>query len=173
MTKSSDEQNNDQLNWNRYIEYICKIFHNVILFLQKEEKYCGSHVLLTYIIHLHTHECSKAFRSTRTLQWCNKGPNGDLTHRRFNRKSTVCSGADQRNHQISTSLAFLMGIHQWPVNSPHKGPVTRKCFHLMTSSWSFPTNLISWITVSSWLSHPHWRWYLKKSKNSQILCNYL
>ena len=22
-----------------------------------------------------------------------------------------------------------------PVNSPHKGPVTRKCFHLMTSSW--------------------------------------
>ena len=23
-----------------------------------------------------------------------------------------------------------------PVNSPHKGPVTRKCFHLMTSSWA-------------------------------------
>ena len=61
-----------------------------------------------------------------------------------------------------------MGIHQWPGNFPHKGPDTRKCFHLMTSSWSFPTNLISWITVSSWLSHPHWRWYLKKSKNSQL-----
>ena len=26
-------------------------------------------------------------------------------------------------------------IHRWPVNSPHKGTVTRKCFHLMTSSW--------------------------------------
>ena len=24
--------------------------------------------------------------------------------------------------------------HRWPVNSPHKGPVTRKMFHLMTSS---------------------------------------
>ena len=23
---------------------------------------------------------------------------------------------------------------RWPVNCPHKGPVTRKCFHLMTSS---------------------------------------
>ena len=40
--------------------------------------------------------------------------------------STVCSGADQRKHQSSASLAFAMGIHQWPMNSPHKGPVTRK-----------------------------------------------
>ena len=38
--------------------------------------------------------------------------------------STVYSGADQRKHQNSASLAFLMGIHRWPVNSPHKGPVT-------------------------------------------------
>ena len=42
--------------------------------------------------------------------------------------STVCSGADQRKHQSSASLAFLMGIHWWPVNSPHKGPVTWKMF---------------------------------------------
>ena len=41
---------------------------------------------------------------------------------------TVCSGADQRKHQSSASLAFVRGIHQWPVNSPHKGPVTRKMF---------------------------------------------
>ena len=27
------------------------------------------------------------------------------------------------------------GIHQGPMNSPHKGPVWRKMFHLMTSSW--------------------------------------
>ena len=42
--------------------------------------------------------------------------------------STVYSGADQRKHQSSASLAFVMGIHRWPVNSPHKGPVTRKMF---------------------------------------------
>ena len=42
--------------------------------------------------------------------------------------STVCSGADQRKHQSSASLAFARGIHRWPVNSPHKGPVTRKMF---------------------------------------------
>ena len=41
---------------------------------------------------------------------------------------TVCSGTDQRKHQSSASLAFVRGIHWWPVNSPHKGPVTRKIF---------------------------------------------
>ena len=40
----------------------------------------------------------------------------------------VCSGADQRKHQSSTSLAFVRGIHRGPVNSPHKGPVTHKMF---------------------------------------------
>ena len=49
--------------------------------------------------------------------------------------STVYSGIDQRKHQSSTSLAFVRGIHRWLVNSPHKGPVTRKMFLLM-SSWN-------------------------------------
>ena len=42
--------------------------------------------------------------------------------------SSVCSGADQRKHQSSASLAFVWGIHRWPVNSPHKWPVTWKTF---------------------------------------------
>ena len=42
--------------------------------------------------------------------------------------STVCSGADQRTHQSSASLAFVREIHRSPVNSPHKRPVTRKMF---------------------------------------------
>ena len=36
--------------------------------------------------------------------------------------STVYIGEDQRKHQSSSSLAFVRGIHRWPVNSPHKGP---------------------------------------------------
>ena len=42
--------------------------------------------------------------------------------------STVYSGADRRKHQSSASLAFVWVIHRWPVNSPHKWPVTRKMF---------------------------------------------
>ena len=42
--------------------------------------------------------------------------------------SAVYSDADQEKHQNSASLAFVRGIHQGPVNSPHKWPVTRKMF---------------------------------------------
>ena len=42
--------------------------------------------------------------------------------------SAFYSGADQRKHQNSASLAFVRGIHRWQVNSPHKGLVTRKMF---------------------------------------------
>ena len=38
----------------------------------------------------------------------------------------VCSGADQRKHQTSASLAYGRAIRRWPVDSTHKGPVTRK-----------------------------------------------
>ena len=42
--------------------------------------------------------------------------------------SIVYSGRDQRMHQSSASLAIVRGIQWWPLNSPHKGPVTRKMF---------------------------------------------
>ena len=38
------------------------------------------------------------------------------------------TGTRQRIHQSSASLAFVRGIHRWPVDSPQKGPVTRKKF---------------------------------------------
>ena len=62
--------------------------------------------------------------------------------------SSVYSGADQRKHQNSASLPFVRGIHQRPVNFPHEGPVTRKCFHLMTSSWITPDTCLD--TFSVW-----------------------
>ena len=51
--------------------------------------------------------------------------------------SAVYSGADQRKHQSSTSLAFVRGIH-WDRWIPRTNGQWRwKCFHLMTSScWS-------------------------------------
>ena len=40
--------------------------------------------------------------------------------------STLCSGADQSEHQSSAPLAFVRGIHPSPVDSPQRGPVMRK-----------------------------------------------
>ena len=80
-----------------------------------------------------------------SLQWRHNERHGVSNHQPHDFYSTVYSGADQRKHQSSASLA-----HRWPVNSPHKGPVTRKCFHLMTSScfiFSWPAHFI-WFTCS-------------------------
>ena len=63
--------------------------------------------------------------------------------------STVYSGADQRKHQSSASLAFVRGIHRWPVNSPHKWPVTRKMFPLDDVIMD---SLVSWMQQSTSLS---------------------
>ena len=53
--------------------------------------------------------------------------------------ATVYSGADQRKHQSSVSLAFVRGIHLSPVNSPHKESVALKMFPfddvIMHKSW--------------------------------------
>ena len=58
--------------------------------------------------------------------------------------STVCTGPDQRKHQRSVSLAFVRGIHQWPVNSLHKGPVTRKIFPYDDVIMSYNIPALTW-----------------------------
>ena len=58
--------------------------------------------------------------------------------------STVYSGADQRKHLSSVSLAFMRGNHRWPVNSSYKRPVTRKMFLF--------DDVIMWYNVSHMLS---------------------
>ena len=63
--------------------------------------------------------------------------------------SSVYLVADQRKHQSSASPAFVRGIHGWPVNPPHKGPVTRKMFPfdcvIMFFHWSlFLVGVIHW-----------------------------
>ena len=58
---------------------------------------------------------------------------------------TVCSGADQIKHQISTSPDLVRGIHRWSLDSPHKGPVKRKMFpfdDVMTYRQLFYTHLL-------------------------------
>ena len=56
--------------------------------------------------------------------------------------STIHSGEDQRKHQSPASLAFVRRIHRWLVNSPHKGPVTRKTFPF--------DDVLMWVYVFSW-----------------------
>ena len=59
--------------------------------------------------------------------------------------STVYSSTDQRKHQSSASLAFVRGIHRWPVSSPQQGPVTRKTF-------PFADVIMKYSGISLWLT---------------------
>ena len=63
--------------------------------------------------------------------------------------STFYSGADQRKHQSSASLAFVREIHRWPVNSLHKWPVTGKML-------PFDDVIVNWI--QSILTLPDLMW---------------
>ena len=56
-----------------------------------------------------------------TLQWCHNEYDGVSNHHPYD-----CFL--YRKHQSSGSLVFVREFHRWPVNSPHKGPVTRKIF---------------------------------------------
>ena len=79
--------------------------------------------------------------------------------------STVCWGTNQRKQQSSASLAFARGIHRWWVDSPHKGPVTRKIFPFNDVAMIFE-KINSVVTAPYCILH-QWRvWYpCKNAKN--------
>ena len=80
-------------------------------------------VIFLYHKHIHCYRFINlpTLRWEYSLQWCN---NEHLTM--FTQP--FIQGPDQQKHQSSMSIAFVKGIHCWPVNSLHKGPVRRKIF---------------------------------------------
>ena len=80
-----------------------------------------------------------------TLQWRHNGAMVSQITSLTIVYSTVYSGADQRKHQSSASLAFVWVIHRSPVNSPHKWPVTRKMFPFD----DVPCIVCVWISVTA------------------------
>ena len=74
------------------------------------------------------HRWSSYRKRVLASQWRHNKGDGVSNPQRLDCLLNVCSCADQRKHQSSASLAFVRGILRWPVNSPHKWPVTRKMF---------------------------------------------
>ena len=71
--------------------------------------------------------------------------------------STVYSGADERRHQSSASLAFVGGIHRWLLNSPHKGPVTLKLFPFDDVIMPSSINRRAWFMGMN-VENGWWKW---------------
>ena len=90
--------------------------------------------------------------------------------------STVHSGADQSKHRSSASLAFVWEIHRWPVNFPHKWPVTRKMFPFDDVIMIIPDPRLGFIAGSVSLcqyqkpSHTWWRHQMETFSASLAIC---
>ena len=80
----------------------------------------------------------------------NHQPHGCLLDLSFRRRSKKTS--------MLRFTGLCVGNSPGTVNFPHEWPVTRKCFHLMTSSWSIsdpfnienikkPRNIFSWLSL--------------------------
>ena len=76
----------------------------------------------------HSYRGSSMALHVLSLQWRHIGRHGVSNHQLHHCLLHRLFRWDQRKHQSSASLAFVWGIHRWPVNSPHKWPVTRKMF---------------------------------------------
>ena len=64
----------------------------------------------------------------KSLQWRYNGRDGFSHHRPHDCLLNRLFRRRSKQHQSSASQAFVLGIHRWPVYSPHKWPVTRKRF---------------------------------------------
>ena len=78
------------------------------------------------VVHCESHNLAIEMLLRKSLQWrhnervSNHQPRDCLFKCLFRHRSMKPSKL--------ASLAFVRGIYRWPVNSPHKGPATRKMF---------------------------------------------
>ena len=87
--------------------------------------------------------------------------------------SAICPCVDQRKHHRSASLDFVRGIDRWPVNSPHKGTVTRQMFpfdDVIMLSW-FLLPCLHWVSCMA-LWHEGW-WQSVTVRLTSVLYLYL
>ena len=101
------------------------------------------------------------------IEWIAQGASG-LTYELPTQSHHVYSigyyRADQRKHQSPASLAFVRGIHRWPVNSPHKWPVTRRIFpfddvimirpYCILTKFKFCNEIYMWYFFKYWHFYP-------------------
>ena len=76
-----------------------------------------------------------AFNNFVSLQWCHNERNGVWNHRRLD---CLLNRLFRRKSKKSSKLrvtSLCEGNPPLPVDSPHKRPVMRKCFHFMTLSF--------------------------------------
>ena len=62
--------------------------------------------------------------------------------------STVCVDNIKEHIKALCCWHFLMGIYQWPVDSPHKGPVTRTHHYPLCRKSNFEVLMHGWFIIN-------------------------
>ena len=89
------------------------------------------------------------FHLNVSLLWCHNGRDSVSNHQPHNRLHDRSFWCRSKKTSTSASLAFVWGIHRWPVNSQCKGPVTRKMFpfdDVIMLNWMVITDVQYWLT---------------------------
>ena len=92
--------------------------------------------------------CGRSIRRAwpaNSLQWRHNGRDGVSNYQSHDCLLNRLFKAQKKKNQSSASLAFVRGIHRWPLNSPHKGPIARKMFpfdDVIMSWWRHGTHII-------------------------------
>ena len=96
-------------------------------------------------------------------------------HRSFHCLFNSLCGPTSKKHQSPRYWPFVRGIHRWPVNSPHRGPVTHKKLPFddvtMTMQGSSPSygcqmacSIVKNLVIKPLVDH----WYMMTSSNGNI-----
>ena len=75
---------------------------------------------------------------------------GVSNHRRLDLLFNRLFRRESKKNLSSAPLAFVRGNHQWPVHSPHKGPVTRKMSPFEDFIMNNDANLFRCSMFSTW-----------------------
>ena len=100
--------------------FVPKIKHKMSDFLENYPWNCIGSYVAFFIYNISKRILSKHYGDIWARRSLKSPASRLFTQVLFRRRSKKTSN--------SASLAFVMGIHWWPVHSPHKGPVTRKMF---------------------------------------------
>ena len=87
--------------------------------------------------------------------------------------SIVCLGIHQTKHQSFSLLVLLRGIHQSLVDSPHKGPVMRKVFCVISSSCASDFALLGHGTYAAAVMTKFWYYILCTRGDDIVMKSYV
>ena len=110
---------------------------------------CESNVSIFFKRILRTDISTPAVKLFLSWQWRHNGLDSVLSHQPYHCLLSRIFGRRSKKTKSSATLAFVWGIHRWPVNSPHKWPVKRIMYPFDDVIMCFCRPEFQWMVLNS------------------------